>query len=207
MNLLISAPRKCFAFPRSWAFDNGSNSTGNITNCIIFNIFCNVLFQIFIHFVIVILISKNYQVQNKPIGSLPLIKKGLIIMKLIHAEYNPMHNSININHYNSYILRIDCNQAGTGIRITPNSQWCLNDLAIGNPLFGEGVLYFYIPITNWFNHTVFLRIAVYILKYPLLFLFSPYQPKNFAKRYLYQLLRFHQQTALEHLLHLHLFCQ
>ena len=31
-------------------------------------------------------------------------------MKLIHAEYNPMHNSIDINHYNGYILRLDCNQ-------------------------------------------------------------------------------------------------
>ena len=27
-------------------------------------------------------------------------------MKLIHARYNPMHNSIDINHYNGYILRI-----------------------------------------------------------------------------------------------------
>ena len=30
-------------------------------------------------------------------------------MKLIHAEYTPMNNSIDINHYNGYILRIDCN--------------------------------------------------------------------------------------------------
>lgn len=55
-------------------------------------------------------------------------------MKLIHAEYNPMHNSIDINHYNGYILRIDCNQAESGIRTMPNSQRRLNALAIDNPL-------------------------------------------------------------------------
>ncbi len=54
-------------------------------------------------------------------------------MKLIHVEYNPMHNSIDINHYDGYILRIDCNQAEIGIRTTPNSQRCLNTLAIDNP--------------------------------------------------------------------------
>ena len=55
-------------------------------------------------------------------------------MKLIHAEYTPMHNSIDINHYNGYILRIDYNQAESGIRTTPNSQRYLNALAIDNPL-------------------------------------------------------------------------
>ena len=83
----------------------------------------------------VISISKVFQVQNKPMGFLPPIQmKGLITMKLIHAEYNPMHNSIDINHYNDYILRIDCNQAESGIRTTPNSQRCLNALAIDNRL-------------------------------------------------------------------------
>ena len=53
-------------------------------------------------------------------------------MNLILAEYNPMHNNIDINHY--YILRIDCNQAESGIQTTPNSQRCLNALAIDNPL-------------------------------------------------------------------------
>ena len=86
-------------------------------------------------FVIIISISKVFQVQNKPMGFLPPIqKKGLITMKLIHAEYNPMHNSIDINHYNGHILRIDCNHAESGIRTTPNSQRCLNALAIDNPL-------------------------------------------------------------------------
>ena len=55
-------------------------------------------------------------------------------MKLIHARYNPMHNSININHYDGYILRIDCNQTESEIRTTPNSQRCLNAMAIDNPL-------------------------------------------------------------------------
>ena len=80
-------------------------------------------------------ISKVFQVQNKPMGFLPPIQmKGLITMKLIHAEYNPMHNSIDINHHDGYILRIDCNQAETGIQTTPNFQRCLNALAIDNPL-------------------------------------------------------------------------
>ena len=55
-------------------------------------------------------------------------------MKLIHAKYNPMHNSIDINHYNGYILRIDCNQAESEIQTSPNSQRCLNTLAIDEPL-------------------------------------------------------------------------
>ena len=89
---------------------------------------------------IIISISKVFQVQNKPMGFLPPIQtKELITMKLIHAEYNPMNNSIDINHYNGYILRIDCNQAESGIRTTPNSQRCLNALAIDNPLEYAGL--------------------------------------------------------------------
>ena len=84
---------------------------------------------------IILSISKVFQVQNKPMGFLlPIQTKGLITMKLVHAEYNPMHNSIDITHYNGYILRIDCNQAESGIRITPNSQRYLNALVIDNPL-------------------------------------------------------------------------
>ena len=112
-----------------------NNTTVNITICIVFNISSDVLFYAISHFVIIISISKVFQVQNKPMGFLPPIQtKGLITMKLIHARYNPMHNSIDINHYNSYILRLNCNQAEFGIRTTPNSQQCLNALAIDNPL-------------------------------------------------------------------------
>ena len=110
-------------------------STVNITNSIVLNISSDVVFHKMIHFVIILSISKVFQVQKKPMGFLsPLQMKGLIIMKLIHAEYNPMHNSIDINYYDGYILRIDCNQAESGIRTTPNSQRCLNALAIDNPL-------------------------------------------------------------------------
>ena len=115
--------------------DNCSNTTVNITTCIILNIFSNVSSYKIIHFVIIISISIVFQVQNKLMGFLPPIHmKGLITMKLIHARYNPMHNSIDINHYNGYTLRIDCNQAESGIQTTPNSQRCLNALAIDNPL-------------------------------------------------------------------------
>ena len=115
--------------------DDRSNTTVNITICIVLNIYSDVLFYGMVHFVIIISISKIFQVQNKPMGFLPPIQmKGSITMKLIHARYNPMHNSIDINHYNGYILQIDCNQAESGIQTTPNSQRCLNALAIDNPL-------------------------------------------------------------------------
>ena len=107
----------------------------NITICIVFNISSDVSFYTMVHFVIIISISKVFQVQNKPMGFLPPIQmKGLITMKLIHARYNPMYNSIDITHYNGYILRIDCNHAEPGIRTTPNSQRYLNASAIDNPL-------------------------------------------------------------------------
>ncbi len=32
-------------------------------------------------------------------------------MKLVHAEYNMYHNSIDISHYNVYILRVNCGKA------------------------------------------------------------------------------------------------
>lgn len=55
------------------------------------NVFSDVLFYTMVHFVIIISISKVFQVQNKPMGFLPPIQmKGLITMKLIHAEYNPL---------------------------------------------------------------------------------------------------------------------
>lgn len=112
-----------------------SNTTVNITTCIVLNISSDISFHKMVHFVIIISISRVFQVQNKPMGFLPPIQmKGLITMKLIHARYNPMHNSIDINHYNGYILRIDCNQAESGIQTTPNSQRCLNALAIDYPL-------------------------------------------------------------------------
>ena len=88
-----------------------------------------------VHFVIILSISKVFQVQNKPMGFLPPLQmKGLITIKLIHTEYNPIHNSIDINHYNGYILQIDCNLAESGTKTTPNSQRCLNALAIDNLL-------------------------------------------------------------------------
>ena len=55
-------------------------------------------------------------------------------MKLVHAEYNMYCNSIDINHYNGYILRIDCSKAEEGLITTPCSQNALNALAIDEPL-------------------------------------------------------------------------
>ena len=49
-------------------------------------------------------------------------------MRLIYAEYNPQTNSIDVNTYENYILRIDCNKAENGLRTTPCSQNSLNAL-------------------------------------------------------------------------------
>ena len=32
-------------------------------------------------------------------------------MNIVYAEYNKYHNTIDINYYNGYILRIDCGKA------------------------------------------------------------------------------------------------
>lgn len=56
------------------------------------------------------------------------------IMKIVHAEYNKYHNTIDINYYNGYILRIDCGKAEDGLVTTPNSQRLSDALAIDDPL-------------------------------------------------------------------------
>lgn len=55
-------------------------------------------------------------------------------MNMVHAEYNPKCNSIDINHYEGYIIRIDCNKAKEGLKITPGHEGILDALAIDNPL-------------------------------------------------------------------------
>ena len=55
-------------------------------------------------------------------------------MDYVYAEYNPMHNSIDINHYDGYIIRHDCNKVEDGLKTTPGCRCALNALAIDNPL-------------------------------------------------------------------------
>lgn len=55
-------------------------------------------------------------------------------MRFVHAEYNMYHNSIDVNAYEGYILRIDCNITEEGLKTTPGSQCALNALAIDEPL-------------------------------------------------------------------------
>ena len=55
-------------------------------------------------------------------------------MKLIHAEYYPKTNSIDVTTFDNYILRIDCNMAEDGLHTTISSQHSLNVLAIDEPL-------------------------------------------------------------------------
>lgn len=51
-------------------------------------------------------------------------------MRLIYAEYNMYHKSIDVTTFDGYILRIDCNTAEDGLRTTPCSQCALDALAI-----------------------------------------------------------------------------
>ena len=55
-------------------------------------------------------------------------------MQLIYVRHNKYHNSIDITTFNDYLLRIDCNKAEHGLRVTPNSQCALNALAIDEPV-------------------------------------------------------------------------
>jgi hypothetical protein len=55
-------------------------------------------------------------------------------LRIIYAEYNMYHNSIDIATYAGYVLRIDCNKAEDGLKTTPGSQCALNALAIDNPV-------------------------------------------------------------------------
>lgn len=55
-------------------------------------------------------------------------------MRLIYAEYNMYHNSIDVTTFDGYILRIECNTAEDGLLTTPCSQYALDALAIDEPL-------------------------------------------------------------------------
>lgn len=55
-------------------------------------------------------------------------------MRVIHATYNMLHNSIDVTTFDGYILRIDCGKAEKGLKTTPYSECALNALAIDNPL-------------------------------------------------------------------------
>ncbi len=71
-------------------------------------------------------------------------------MNIVHAEYNKVHNSIDINYYNGYILRIDCGNADDGLITTPNSQRMLDALAIDEPL-EYARLYLNSEMQDWLN--------------------------------------------------------
>lgn len=55
-------------------------------------------------------------------------------MRVIYAEYSSITNSIDVNTFENYILRIDCNKVEEGLRTTPCSQNSLNALAMDEPL-------------------------------------------------------------------------
>ena len=39
-------------------------------------------------------------------------------MRVIHATYNMLHNSIDVTTFDGYILRIDCEKAEEGLKTT-----------------------------------------------------------------------------------------
>ena len=55
-------------------------------------------------------------------------------MRFLHAEYNMNLNSVDINTYEGYILRIECNIAEEVLKTTFGSQCVLNALVIDEPL-------------------------------------------------------------------------
>ena len=55
-------------------------------------------------------------------------------MRFINAWYNMQNNSVEINTYDGYILRIDCNKAEQGITTTPSGQHCIDASALDDPL-------------------------------------------------------------------------
>ena len=55
-------------------------------------------------------------------------------MNMIYATYNIHQNSIDRYTYSGYFLRIDCNKAEEGLKVTPCSECALNALAIDEPL-------------------------------------------------------------------------
>jgi hypothetical protein len=73
-------------------------------------------------------------------------------MNIVHAEYNKYHNTIDINYYNGYILRIDCGKAEDCLITTPNSQRMLDALAIDEPL-EYARLYLNSEMQYWINTT------------------------------------------------------
>lgn len=62
-----------------------------------------------------------------------IIEKDITNMNIVHAEHNKYHNTLDINYYNGYILRIDCDKAEGGLITAPNSQRMLDALAIDDP--------------------------------------------------------------------------
>lgn len=78
-------------------------------------------------------------------------------MNFVYAEYNPIHNSIDVTHYDGYIMRFDGNMIESSLRLTPGSQCSVNALAIDAPLqyvtmYLEGSFQSWIDCED--NHTV-----------------------------------------------------
>ncbi len=71
-------------------------------------------------------------------------------MNIVHSEYNKYHNTIDINYYNGYILRIDCSKAEESLITTPNSQRMLNALTIDDPI-EYARLYLNSEMQDWVN--------------------------------------------------------
>ena len=75
-----------------------------------------------------------HEMVNAPVRLNYRLMEGIDDMRFINASYNSNYNSIDITTFDNILLRIDCNKAEEGIRITPGSQCALNALAIDEPL-------------------------------------------------------------------------
>ncbi|MBR1740511.1 MAG: toxin-antitoxin system protein [Lachnospiraceae bacterium] len=81
-------------------------------------------------------------------------------MRLIYATYNAQYNCIDVNFYEGYIMRIDCNTAEDGLNTTPNSQCALNALAIDDPLE-----YARLVLNNEMADWVWVQDNIFVLPY------------------------------------------
>ena len=90
--------------------------------------------------------KKRIEIKEKQNGEQKLPNEDLLSEKLLRPmvqlsyaaamdlEYSSITNSIDVNTFENYILRIDCNKAEDGLKTTPCSQNSLNALAIDEPL-------------------------------------------------------------------------
>lgn len=55
-------------------------------------------------------------------------------MSVVYARYNEKKNSVDVNTFENYIIRLDCGKIEERLHITAGGQCELNALAVDHPL-------------------------------------------------------------------------